>query len=158
MVSGQGVVVTVADAAHGWLAAGFGQPFGVFDRDILAPPVAAMHEAAAMDRPAFMQSLLKSVEHDAGMCRSRHTPADDEPGVDIDDKGNVDEPGPGRDKREIRDPERIWPWHLELAVDVVQRARCRLVADRGFHRFASDNALRCWGGRPHGIACHCLEL
>ena len=35
----QGVVVTVADAAHGWLDPGLDQAFGILDRDILAAAI-----------------------------------------------------------------------------------------------------------------------
>src|SRR6201989_352254 len=47
----QGVVVAVADAARRRLDASFGQALGVFDRHILAAPVAVMHEPPAMDGP-----------------------------------------------------------------------------------------------------------
>ena len=38
----------------------------------------------------------------------------------------------------IRDPKPVGCWCIELPVDPVQRARCRLVADRGTHRLATD--------------------
>src|SRR6202158_3586250 len=94
-----------------------------------------------------MQSLLESIEHEAGMCRSRNTPADDAPGVGIDDKGDVDEARPGRDIREVRDPQRVRPRCLELPVHAVQRARRRLVADRGSDRLATDYTLQTPGLR-----------
>ena len=62
---GEGVVVAVADASHGRLDAGFGQALGVFDRHVLAAPVAVMHEPAAMDGPPIMQRLLQRIEHEA---------------------------------------------------------------------------------------------
>ena len=101
-----------------------------------------VHEPAAMDRPSIMQSLLQRVEHEAGVRRARHPPADDPPGVGVDDEGDVDEAGPGRDIGEVGDPEHIRPWRLELAVDVIQRAWRGLVADRGSDRFAADDPLQ----------------
>src|SRR5947207_15944874 len=78
---GQRVVVAVADAAHGWLDTGFCQAFSVFDRHVLASPVAVVHQPGAMDRPPFMQSLLQRVEHERSEerrvgkeCRSRWAP------------------------------------------------------------------------------------
>src|SRR3954470_17087289 len=46
-------------------------------------------------------------------------------------KAFVDETGPGRDVRKIRDPQRIRPWRLELAVDPVERADHGQVGDGG---------------------------
>ena len=138
---GERIVIAVADAAdRGSMP--LPPALGVLDRDILAAAVAVMHEAAAMDGPPIMQRLLQRVEHEARMRRPRDAPADDAPGVDVDDEGDVDEAGPGRDIGEVRDPERIRPWRLELPVDVIQRTRRRLVADRRPHRLAADHALQ----------------
>jgi hypothetical protein len=49
---------------------------------------------------------------------------------------------PSCDVREIRDPQHVRPRRLELPVDVVERARRCLVADRGFDRLATDNHLK----------------
>src|ERR1700730_10234354 len=139
---GQRVVVAVADAAHGRLDTSFGQALGVLDRDVLATSIAVMNKPSTMQRAPVMQSLFESIEHEAGMCRSRNPPADDAPGEGIDDKGDVDEARPGRDMCEVRDPQRVRPRGLELPVDVVQRARRHLVADRGSDRLATDNTLQ----------------
>src|SRR5260370_42518044 len=101
-----------------------------------------MNKASSMQRPTVMQSLLESIEHEAGMCGSRNTPADDAPGEGIDDKGDVDEARPGCDVGEIRDPQHVRPRGLELPVDVVQRARRCLVAGRGFDRLATEHSLQ----------------
>ena len=37
----------------------FSQAFGVLDRDVLAAPVAVVHESAAMDWPSIMQGLQR---------------------------------------------------------------------------------------------------
>ena len=57
------------------------------------------------DGPALVQGLLQRIEHEAGVRRARHTPADDAAGEDVDDEGDVDEAGPGRDVGEVRDPQ-----------------------------------------------------
>ena len=63
----------------------------------LAAPVAVVHESAAMDRPSIMQCLLQRIEHEARVRRARGPPAHDPAGVGVDDEGDVDEAGPGRD-------------------------------------------------------------
>ena len=58
------------------------------------------------------------------------------------------------DVAEIRDPQRIRARRVELAIDVVQRARRRLVADRGPDRLAADHAPQTHASHqpPHGAA------
>src|SRR3954469_8624045 len=109
--------------------------------------VAMVHETAALDGPALVQGLLKRVEHEAGVRRPAHPPADDAPGISIDHKGNIDEAGPGRDVGEIGDPEHVWARRLELLVDAIEWARRGLIADRGPHRLAPHGPLQAHG--PH---------
>src|SRR5208283_2425012 len=97
MVSGEGVVVAVADAADGRLDAGLGEALGVFDRDVLHAAVAVMDEGAAAKGTALAQSLLERVEHEARMRRARGAPPDDTPGEGVDDEGDIDEAGPSPD-------------------------------------------------------------
>ena len=56
-----------------------------------------MHETATLDGPALVQGLLKRVEHEAGVRRPAHPPADDATRIGVDHKGDIDEAGPGRD-------------------------------------------------------------
>jgi hypothetical protein len=51
---GEGIVIGISDAADRRLDTGFSQTLGAFDRDLLAAPVAMMHEPAAMDRPSIV--------------------------------------------------------------------------------------------------------
>ena len=88
---GECVVVAVSDATNRRLHAGLRQALGVFDRDVLAAPVAYVHEPAAMDGPPVMQRLLQCVEHEAGMGRPADPPAHDTAGIGIDHKGDVNE-------------------------------------------------------------------
>ena len=76
------------------------------------------------------------------MCCPAGTPSDDSAGVGVDDEGDVDEPCPGRDIGEVRHPKPVRRWREELAVDVIARARCRLVADGRTHRLAPDHACQ----------------
>src|ERR1700689_4445192 len=68
---GESIVVGISDAADRRLNACFSQPLGIFDRDVLAAPVAMVHEAAAMDRSAIVQGLLQRIEHEAGVREAR---------------------------------------------------------------------------------------
>jgi hypothetical protein len=98
-----------------------------------------MHEPAAMDRPSIMQCLLQRIEHEARMRRARGPPAHNPAGIGVDDEGDVDKAAPGRDIGEVGEPKDVWPWRLELAVDVIQRAWRSLVADRGLDGVAADD-------------------
>jgi hypothetical protein len=68
--------------------------FRIFDRDVLHAAVAVVHEAAAVNGPAFEQRLLERVQDESRMRRARHTPADDPAGEGVDDEGDIDEAGP----------------------------------------------------------------
>ena len=98
------------------------------------------HLKFAPVQTAVMQGLLQCIEHEARVCRPRGTPADDAAGVDVDDEGDIDEARPARHIGEVGDPQRIWPRRIELTLDVVQRRRRGLVADRGADMFAADDA------------------
>ena len=148
---GQGVVIAVADAAHRRLDASLRQALGILYGHVLTPSVRLMNEPAA-GRSPLVQPLLERVQHEAGVGRTAHPPADDAPGerVDVrrtsrfDDEGHVDEARPGTHVGEIGDSKHVRGWHTELAVDAVERARRRLVAHRGPHRLAADDA-----SKPH---------
>src|ERR1700722_8959538 len=94
---GESIVVRVADATHRRLDAGPRQAFGVSDGDVLAASIAVVHEPASLHGPPIMESLFQSVQDEAGMRRPAHPPADDPTGIGVDDKGDIDEAGPGRD-------------------------------------------------------------
>src|ERR1700678_4416584 len=66
--------------------------------------IAVVHEPASLHKPPIMESLLQSVQDEAGMRRPAHPPADDPAGIGVDDKGDIDEAGPGRDVGEVGDP------------------------------------------------------
>ena len=138
---GESVVVAIADTADGRFDAGLHQALGVFDRDILAAPVAMMDEAAATYRASVVKSLFQGIEDEAGMRRAAYPPADDTPGECIDDERHIYKALSGRDVGEVGDPEHVRRRRLELAVDAVQWAMGRLVADRRPDRLAADRAL-----------------
>ena len=106
------------------------------------PQHVVMDETATMNWPTIVQRLLQCIEHEAGMGCSADPPTNDIADVNIDHERHVDEPVPGRHVGKIRDPKPIRGWRVELAVDVIQRTRCRLIADRGAHRLATDYPLQ----------------
>lgn len=94
-----------------------------------------------MNRLPLVDSLLQSIQHEAGMGCPADPPAHDVAGVDVNHERDIGESRPGRDVSEIRDPQHIRRWCMELTVDPVERAWRHLVADRGAHRLAPDYAL-----------------
>ena len=61
---GQGVVVTVAFAAHRWLNASFCEPFAVANADVLRPSVGMMDQGAiALGLPGI-QGLLQGIQNE----------------------------------------------------------------------------------------------
>ena len=96
---GERVVVAVADAADGRHEAGLGEALGVLDRDVLHAAIGVVDETAAGDGLSIMDGLLQRVEHEAGVRRPRHAPADDATGVGVDDERDVDEARPTSRRR-----------------------------------------------------------
>ena len=101
-----------------------------------------MNEPIALHGTPVMQRLFQSIEHKARVRRPRCPPADDATGKDIDDERDVDKALPCGHVSKVGDPQRIRLRCLEQPIDAIQRARRGLVADRGFNRFAADNALK----------------
>jgi hypothetical protein len=103
------------------------------------PRIGVVHEPAAW--ATLVDSLLQSVEHEAGLHRFRHAPADDLARKNIDDEGHIDEALPGRDIGAIRDPQSVRCRGLEVAIDAIERARRGFVWKRGAVRLAADDAF-----------------
>ena len=130
---GQSVVVAIADAANRRLDPSFCKALSVFDGHVLRPTVAVMNEAAPMGRPSIVKRLFQGIKDEACMGRPAGPPAYYPPSIGIDDEGDIDEPRLDRDVGEVRHPQHVRRWREKLAVDVIKRARRRLVADRGAH-------------------------
>lgn len=84
----------------------------------------------------------QSIEHKAGMCCPPDPPAHDIASLDADHEGDRDEPGPCREAGEVRTPKHVRRRCMELAVDLVERARRSLVAHRRLGRLDPDHALQ----------------
>ena len=101
---GERIFVAVADAADRGLNACLGKPLGILDGEVLHTAIAVVDEAAAANRPSLMQRLLQRIQHEAGVSRAGDAPADNAPREGVDDEGDVDEAGPGRDVGEVGYP------------------------------------------------------
>ena len=99
-----------------------------------------MDEAAPTGGPSVMERLFESVQDEVGVRCPAGSPADDPPGVGVDDEGDVDEPGPGRDIDKISQPQTVGRGSMELSVHLIQRTGGRPVADRCPQRLASDRS------------------
>ena len=114
-----------------------------------------MDEAATAGRPSVMERLFESVQDKVGMRRSAGPPADDPSRVGVDDEGDIDEAGPGRDIGKIGQPKTVRRGSVELSVHMIQRTGGRLVADRRAQRLAPDRSPK--AHIPHqpgdGAAC-----
>ena len=124
---GEGIVVTVADASDGRLDSIFCQPLGIADGHVLNAAIRVMHEAAAMSGTPIMKCLLQGIEDKASMRRPARPLSNDATSKDVDDKGHVDKTLPCGDVGEVRNPQPVWCWGFELAVNAVKRAWSRLV-------------------------------
>src|SRR5690606_25149603 len=101
-----------------------------------------MNQTAAMDGTAVVDGLLEGVKHEAGMGGATDPPAHDIASVDVDHEGYIGEPSPRRHIGKIGDPEPVGRRSMELAVNVIERARSGLVADRGAHWLAPNDTLQ----------------
>jgi hypothetical protein len=52
----------------------------------LHAPVAVVNKPAALDRPPLVQGLLKRVEHEAGVSRPAHPPANNATRISVDQR------------------------------------------------------------------------
>lgn len=141
-----GSIVTVADTTDRRLEACFCQTLRIPYTDILAAAIGVMNQAAARAGPSIMQGLFEGVEDEARMRRPADPPADDAAREHIDHEGDIDEPGPGRNISEIRDPQHVRRFSFEIAVHAIEWTGRGLVAVGCAMRFAADNALQ-----PHGL-------
>ena len=90
-----------------------------------------MYEAGEGVVPASVDRLLQRIQHEVRAHGGRHPPAHNASRKHVDDERDVDEAAPGRDVREVGDPELIRTGGHELAVDEVHRATALTGVGRG---------------------------
>src|SRR5437867_6618885 len=76
------------------------------------------------------------------MHRTRHAPADDAAGVDIDHKRDVDETRPRGDVTEVGHPQLVRTTRLELPVHPIERPLCAIVCNRRAALTPAHSALQ----------------
>jgi hypothetical protein len=81
---------------------GFKQPFRILNGYVLAATFALLDQATPMQWPSFMQSLLQRIKHKPRICRGTNRRADNPGGKGINDEGNIDKAGPGRDTEQFQ--------------------------------------------------------
>ena len=82
-------------------------------------PRSLVDQAVSGMATAVVDRLLEGVQHELRLQRGRHAPADDAPGEGVDDKRDVDKSAPGRDVREIGEPELIGPRRRGVPLDEI---------------------------------------
>jgi hypothetical protein len=117
---GQGVVVRIPGASHGGLDAGFGQPLGVPNRQVLPPAIAVMHQPLRRLDRARVERVLQRIEGQVTPERAGRAPAYDPAREHIDHERHVDKPAPGCHVGEVRHPQLIGACRRELARDQIR--------------------------------------
>ena len=115
-----------------------------------------MHEAGEGVAPAGVNRLLQRIEHEGRAHGGRHPPAHHAARKHVDDERDVDEATPGRDVREVGDPELIRTSGHELAVDEVHGAAALTGVGRGDPGPTPDGAGEAHRAHEarHGAARH----
>ena len=90
----QGIVIGVADAAHGWLNDCFSQTLGVANGNVFPATVAKMNNPALTGWAASLKRLLKCIKNQVDVGRSRCFPAHDAVGACVDHVGEINKPLP----------------------------------------------------------------
>lgn len=90
-ISGEHVVVAVANPAEGGLDASLGQRRGVADAGKSRTSVGLMHDADYVGAGAPVARLIRGVASEGGMRGAADPAAKDAPGKSIDDEGEADE-------------------------------------------------------------------
>lgn len=140
---GQRVVIGAADGTHRGLDARFGQAFGEPDRGVLRSPICMVDNSFQIEYTFLLagpDGLFDRVEHHGG-CHGRcHSPAQDPPGVGVDDEGDVGKSRPGRHVGQIGDPQPVRCRRPELSPHEISWPGRSRVGDRGVPWLAPDRA------------------
>jgi hypothetical protein len=67
-----------------------------------------MDQAAAMQGPPVMQSLLQRIKHEPRMRRTADAPADDPARKRVNDEGDIHKASPGRDTAHFQAKRNAW--------------------------------------------------
>src|SRR6266446_6823875 len=122
----EGVVVGVADRAHGGPDARLATPEPEGDRRVLGALVRVMDDIGG---PALGHGHLERAQDELGAEMRFHRPADHATAPRIEDDGEIEKPRPCRAVRDVRHPQAIGTRRGEVAGDEIWRGRICLVSD-----------------------------
>src|SRR5690606_31246724 len=88
------------------------------------------------------QPHVQGVQDELGALGGGGRPADDRPGVHIDDERDIHDPGPGPHMREVRAPALVRAHGGEVPLQQVGGAFMAIVAHGGADRFAAASAVK----------------
>ncbi len=114
----KGIVVGIADRAHGRPHRRLAAPRSEGDRGVLRSLIGMMDDGR---RPTLAEGHVEGVEHQAGAQMVGHGPADDAPAEDVEHHSKIEEAGRGRDVGNVGDPQMVGRRRLEVAIDQVGR-------------------------------------
>ena len=86
-------------------------------RGVLATLIGVMDDR---DRPPLVHGHLQRLDHQRGAKMPRHGPTDDAPAEHVEDDGQVQEAGQGRDVGDVGDPEPVRRVRLEAPLDPIR--------------------------------------
>src|SRR5262249_39058410 len=111
------VVVRVADGSHRRPDAHLAAALAEGERRVLAALIRVMND---VDRAALREGHVEGLEHEFGPEVCGHCPANDAAAPGVEDDGEVQKAGPGRDVGDVGDPELIWDSRCEVAVHEIR--------------------------------------
>ena len=102
------------------VGAGLGEAFGEGDRRVLRPGVGVVDQPGQVGGAVAARGSRSPARARRGparcFMRGRGAPAEDPPGVGVDDERDVDHAGPGRDVGEVGDPQPVRRRRVEPAL------------------------------------------
>lgn len=131
------IVVGIADRSHRRADAHLAAPLAEGQGPELAALVGVVNRVAG---PALDEREVQRLRDEVGAETSRHRPADDAATPRIEDNGEVQEAGPRRDVRDVRDPEAVRARRHEVSIHEVGRGPRVRIAARGARALATAHA------------------
>ena len=110
------------------------EPFGEGDRGVLRPRSwwwIRPDRSVMPSRLPGPDGVLDGVQDQCGVHGGGGPPADDPPGVGVDDERDIDPARPGRDIGKVRHPKHIRRCRVELAIHQITGPDCLRVGDGG---------------------------
>ena len=152
-----GVVVAIPDRSGGRAHAGIAAALAEGDRGVLRSLVGMVDHAVG---PALPEGHVEGIEHEPRAQVVGHGPAHHAAAEGIQHDGEEQEPGPGGDVGDVRDPEPIGCVGAEVALDQVRRRTGARIPCRRPRPLASADAPQAGTAHQSGdpLAAHSAAL